>query len=285
MDRTALVTGMDTNAVARAVCSRLLMSGYQVVATSEDQAPTGGAVGAKFHAEHSEFPPVVFEAVDFASATSVSALVARLCTRSYDVVVNCASTLASSPEGNLRDESVDFDYAEFTRVLQYNVTAVAAICLGLKEHIKPGGAIINVTSTAGREGAFATMSYNASKAAVDNLTRSLANTLGAARGVRVNSIAPGWIPPSPDAAGEGVVALANALTPSVVAGEPSDVAGAVLYLIDASFQNGTVLSLDGGVSSSYLAYLLESLELQGVPIQDTISSLTSLISQAKRSRQ
>ncbi len=119
---------------------------------------------------------------------------------------------------------------------------MAAICIGLKDHIKSGGVIINVTSSAAQEGAFAAISYSASKAAVNSLTKSLANTLGPSRGVRVNSIAPGWIPPSSDVVEEGVMALANALTPSLVAGRPSDVVAAVHYLIAAPFQNGSVRS-------------------------------------------
>jgi NAD(P)-dependent dehydrogenase (short-subunit alcohol dehydrogenase family) len=198
------------------------------------------------------------------------------------VVINCASILATKSDGGLRNEFVEFDYSEFNRVMQYNVTAVAAICIGLKDHINPGGVIINVTSSAAQEGAFATISYNASKAAVNNLTKSLANTLGPSRGIRVNSIAPGWIPPSSDVAEEGVVALANTLTPSLATGSPDDVVAAVRYLIGASFQNGSIVTVDGGITSSYLAYMLEALQLQGSPTDETIRSLVSLIGQGKR---
>lgn len=282
MSKIALVTGMDTNVIARSICASLLEAGYEVVATSDGRFEAGEQDRAQFDAANAEFPPVTFETVDFCSEGSLAGLMSRLSTRTYDVVVNCGTTLATTPDGSLRNEYLEFDYSEFSRVLQYNLTAVAAICIGLKDHIKSGGVIINVTSSAAQEGAFATISYNASKAAVDSLTRSLANTLGPSRGVRVNSIAPGWIPPSAEAAEGGVVALANALTPSLVAGRPEDVVAAVHYLIAAPFQNGSVLTVDGGITSSYLVYMLEALQLQGSPVDETIQSLAALISQAKR---
>jgi 3-oxoacyl-[acyl-carrier protein] reductase len=145
----------------------------------------------KFKTEYTQFSQVKFETVDFCSEKSLTRLISNLSSRNYDVLINCASTLATKVNGNLRNESVDFDYLEFSRVMQYNVSAIAAICFGLKNQINLGGSIINVTSSAAQEGAFATVSYNASKAAVDNLTKSLANTLGLQRGIRVNSIAPG----------------------------------------------------------------------------------------------
>jgi 3-oxoacyl-[acyl-carrier protein] reductase len=282
MTKTALVTGMDANAIAKRICISLVESGYEVVATSEGQYDVGKEDRVRFDADCTDFHPVAFESVDFYSEESLASLISRLSTRTYDVVVNCAAALATKRDGKLRDEFAEFDFSEFSRVLQYNVTAVAAICIRLKDHIKPGGVIVNVTSSAAQEGAFATISYNASKAAVNSLTKSLANVMGVSRGVRVNSIAPGWIPPSSNVAEDGVVALANALTPSLVAGRPEDVAVAVRYLIDAPFQNGSILAVDGGITSSYLTYLLESLQLQGTSVDETIKSLVSLIGQGKR---
>ena len=172
------MTGMDTSVIAKDICVSMLESGYEVVATSEGRYDAGKEQRAQFDATYSDFPPVSFETVDFCSEASLSALILRLSSRSYDVVVNCASILATASDGSLSNEFATFDYSEFNRVLQYNVTAVAAICIGLKEHIRSGGVVINVTSSAAQEGAFATISYNASKAAVNSLTKSLANTLG-----------------------------------------------------------------------------------------------------------
>lgn len=280
MKKIALITGMDTSVIARSICTSLLETDHEVIATL-DSKDTSKEDIARFKTEYTQFPQVKFETVDFCSEKSLSTLISHLSNRNYDIVINCAATLAATSDGGLRNESVDFDYLEFNRVMQYNVSAVASICFGLKDQINTGGTIINITSAAAQEGAFATISYNASKAAVDNLTKSLANTFGLSKGIRVNSIAPGWIPPSSDVAAEGVVALANSLTPSLVNGNPNDVVAAVHYLINSSFQNGSIMSIDGGITSSYLSYMLESLQLQDAPIDETIKSLTSLISQGK----
>ncbi|MGW4411994.1 SDR family NAD(P)-dependent oxidoreductase [Nonomuraea sp. NPDC004702] len=281
MSRTALVTGMGSSAIAVGICESLLRSSFKVFATTEGKYEAGGEEREQFDAAHNEFTRVSFESVDFASETSIAELISRLESEVFDVIVNCASTIAFTDNGSLRNESTDFSFTEFNRVLQYNVTSIAAICLGLKEHVRPGGVIVNVTSVAGQEGAFATISYNASKAAVDNLTKSLANSLGSSTGIRVNGIAPGWIPPNTEAAAGGIVSLGNALTPSRATGTPDDVAKAVAFLIDAPFQNGSILRVDGGVSASYLPYMVESLELQGFPAEDTINSLTTLIRGAR----
>lgn len=282
MKKTALITGMDTNAIARDICASLLKTNYEVVAIIDCKSKTGTEELDRFNANHPEFSQVRFEMVNLCSETSLNALIARLSNQKYDTLIFCATTLASMSDGSLRNEAIDFDYSEFNRVMQYNVSSVAAICLGIKDWINSGGTIINITTTAAKEGAFATISYNASKSAVENLTKSLANTLGISKGIRVNSIAPGWIPPSDDVASGNVVALANSLTPSLVNGKSGDIVKAVHYLINSSFQNGTVLSINGGITSSYLPYMLESLELQGVSMDETIQMLASIISKNKK---
>jgi NAD(P)-dependent dehydrogenase (short-subunit alcohol dehydrogenase family) len=281
MAKTAFISGMDGSAIAVGIADSLLESGYEIVATSEGKYDAGEEARQEFDRTHERFPSVQFEKADFSSEEGVENLITRLCARTFDVVINCASTIALTEDGGLRDESVAFSFSEFGRVMQYNVTALAAVCFGLRNNINKGGSVINVTSGAAQEGAFATFAYNASKAAVDNLTKSFANTLGPSKGIRVNSIAPGWVPPNPDAAGQGIIALGNALTPSQVMGTPGDVAKAVQFLIDAPFQNGSVLPVDGGISSSYLPYLLESLELQGLPVNQVIDDLVQLVGKAK----
>lgn len=75
MNRTALVTGMDTSVIARSICVSLLESSYEVVATSEGRYEAGKEGRAQFDAACAEFPPVAFEAVDFCSEESLAALI------------------------------------------------------------------------------------------------------------------------------------------------------------------------------------------------------------------
>jgi NAD(P)-dependent dehydrogenase (short-subunit alcohol dehydrogenase family) len=60
----------------------------------------------------------------------------------------------------------------------------------------------------------------------------------------VNSVSPGWIPPNATVADGSVVDLANSLTPSSRNGDPKDVADAVFYLMNSSFQTGSDIAVD-----------------------------------------
>ncbi|MFT4165676.1 MAG: SDR family oxidoreductase [Microlunatus sp.] len=280
MEKFALLTGMGSNSLARAIASALLHSGYSVVAATEGDFEAGSDARNAFESSDPKHSDIIYESADFSSGDGIDDLVRRASIRDYDVLVNCTTVLALSGD-QLRNEGFDFSYDEFNRVLQTSVSSVAALCFGLATRIRAGGSIINVTSSAGKEGGFATISYNASKAAIDNLTKSLANVLGPSRGIHVNGLAPGWIPPSADAASGGIIALANALTPSLEIGQAEDAAKAALYLINSKFHNGTILPLDGGISSSYLPYMLESLELNGEPVKASIDSIAALAADAK----
>jgi NAD(P)-dependent dehydrogenase (short-subunit alcohol dehydrogenase family) len=137
------------------------------------------------------------------------------------------------------------------------------VFLGMK-HAAPvmkqqgSGSIISTASVAGLQAGFGPHPYSAAKAAVVQLTRSVATELGES-GVRVNCICPGGIatPLLASAFGEGEAALGTlrnflALAqPIRRAGLPEDIARAALWLAsdDASFVNGQAIVVDGGLTS------------------------------------
>ncbi|HEX5066239.1 MAG TPA: SDR family oxidoreductase [Myxococcota bacterium] len=106
--------------------------------------------------------------------------------------------------------------------------------------LREGGSIINVTSIEAHRAAPGYAIYSAMKAAVANLTKTLALELGP-RGIRVNCIAPDAIP---------TPGVGDALPPTPLArrGHADDVANAALYLASplAAFVTGTTLHVDGG---------------------------------------
>jgi 3-oxoacyl-[acyl-carrier protein] reductase len=116
--------------------------------------------------------------------------------------------------------------------------------------IKKGwGRILNASSVVGLYGNFGQSNYVATKAGVIGLTKVWARELGP-KGITVNAVAPGFI------ATEMVRQMPEAILKSMVErtpvrrmGEPRDVANAYLFLAseEASFINGAVLSVDGGV--------------------------------------
>lgn len=260
MNKVALVLGYDTSIIARESAKLLKEHDYDIIAVCND-------VSVK------QANTVLIKA-DLFDKKSVLELIEKLKMYKFDVIVNGHAVLALSENDNLRHEFFDFNYDAFDSTIRSNLTSIAAICIGLKDNINRNGCIVNITSSAAKEGGFATISYNASKAAVENFSKSLANNFGPYNGVRVNCVAPGWIPQNKSVVAGNIVDLANKITPLIPYGEPSNVAQAVLDLINNPYANGVTYSVDGGISSSYIMYMLESLELYG---EDTSSKMKALI--------
>ena len=107
------------------------------------------------------------------------------------------------------------------------------------------GAIINISSVSGMMGNAGQCNYSASKAGLIGLTKSVAKEL-AARGVRCNAVAPGFIKTdmTEDLADSPLVAA----IPLNHMGEVEDVADAVAYLATAKYVTGEVLRVDGGIA-------------------------------------
>jgi 3-oxoacyl-[acyl-carrier protein] reductase len=109
------------------------------------------------------------------------------------------------------------------------------------------GSIINISSIIGTFGRGGGVPYATAKAAILGMTRSLAHEV-AARGIRVNAIAPGWIDTEFIAPIKPLHAGIIAQTPMRQLGSPDDVAWAAVYLAsdEAKFMTGQVISPNGG---------------------------------------
>jgi len=160
-----------------------------------------------------------------------------------DAVVHCAGVFipASFEETTLDD---------FRTQWALNVEAPFTLSKEAVSHMAPGSSLIFISSTAGRIGFANTGAYAATKAAIDSFTRVWGIEL-AAKGIRVNGIAPGWIQtPMNEALREdaAVVESAIAATPAGRLGVPADIAPSVVFLAsdDAAFINGVVLDVGGG---------------------------------------
>lgn len=267
--KLALVTGYDTSVIARETSNLLLQSGYEIIAICKDIQ------------KKQDEKNILYYYADLFCPNSVNTLIEKLKIYHFDAIINCHAVLAETETGELRHEFFNFEYDTFDSIIRSNVTSIAAICIGLKDNIIHNGSIINVTSSAANEGAFATISYNASKAAIQNLSKSLSNNFGVYNGVRVNCVAPGWIPQNKNVVAGNIVDLANKITPLKQYGEATNVACAILSMMENPYANNVVYGVDGGITSSYLMYMLESLDLLGENTTEIMRNLTETVAYVK----
>jgi NAD(P)-dependent dehydrogenase (short-subunit alcohol dehydrogenase family) len=154
-----------------------------------------------------------------------------------DVLVNNAG-------GGFRAEFVEVSASGLDALMRENFTSAATLIRMVAPHMPSGGSIVNITSVEAHRAAPGFAVYAAMKAALANLTKSLAVELGP-RGIRVNCVAPDLIT-TPGVGEMGVRA------PLAREGVPDDVAGAVLFLASdlAAFVTGSTLHVDGGTGAA-----------------------------------
>jgi 3-oxoacyl-[acyl-carrier protein] reductase len=170
-----------------------------------------------------------------------------------DVWVNVAGVIDSVPVAELTRE-------RFDRVFAVNFFGALYGCQTAVRAMTAGGAIVNVVSAAIDEPAPGLAAYAVSKAALTQLTRTLALEVGR-QGIRVNAVAPGFIETPmtarhftradgsiDPALREKATAPMRRRSPLGMVGEPADVAAGIVYLVsdEARFVTGEVLRVNGG---------------------------------------
>ncbi|MGJ6980441.1 SDR family oxidoreductase [Aestuariimicrobium soli] len=143
----------------------------------------------------------------------------------------------------LEKETVD-------RVFNTNVQATLWITKAAVAHMGPGSSVINTSSIQSYDPSERLIEYAASKAAINNLTVTLADSLGP-KGIRVNAVAPGpiWTPLQPATRDGEEMKEFGADTPLGRAGQPAELAPAYVFLAsprDASYVSGTIIGVTGG---------------------------------------
>lgn len=160
-----------------------------------------------------------------------------------DILINNAAITRFIAMDNLDavdDEAWDAIYAVNVKGSFYCARAVAPIMKRLGE-----GLIVNTSSIAGFTGVGSSIPYAASKAAVISLTKSLARVLGPE--IRVNAVAPGFVPTRWNAGREAEHAGIIAQTPLGRLATPEDIAGvSIAFATDAKFVTGAIIVVDGG---------------------------------------
>lgn len=190
-------------------------------------------------------------ALDLLDQGAVEGLASRLDLPQQPVViVNCAS-------GMSKKSLLEVDYDEWISQYVVNVIAASNLVRGFVPHFAlHGGSVINISSEAAYRARPSAIAYDCAKAAVTAMTRSMASALKTYK-VRVNCVAPGWtiterhVGYGPESV-ERRAQLEAATTPAILErpAVPDEIAGAICFLAsdDASFIDGTVFHVDGGLS-------------------------------------
>ncbi len=246
-DRVALVTG-GGRAIGLACVEALAEAGARVIIADNDAAVA--ATGqATLRAKGLDAEVVVMDVTDSARVDAVAAEVARRHGR-IDILVNNAGIARSeTPAETVADE-------HWLNVLDVNLNGTFWCCraFGRQMLAQGAGAIVNIGSMSGFivNKPQAQSYYNASKAAVHHLTKSLAAEWGA-RGVRVNAVAPTYIATPLNEFVKSNPAMYDAWiggTPMARLGEVEEIASVVLFLASdaASLMTGSIVLADGGYS-------------------------------------
>jgi NAD(P)-dependent dehydrogenase (short-subunit alcohol dehydrogenase family) len=239
--RRAIVTGAASG-IGRAVAERLLRDGAQVLAVDRDAArlETLTAVNCNHHvadlADHEQRQILAAEAQD------------------YDWLVNSAGVILLKPIATVT-------LADWRHVQTVNAEATFFLCQQIGPRLRPGGAIVNLSSSSAKlANTTEVAAYAASKTTVLSITRSFAYAF-APIPIRVNAVCPGIIDtPMQDAVVAVVSAERGMSTSDFVAarhravplgrtGTAAECAGTIAFLLsdDAAYMTGQALNVTGGM--------------------------------------
>jgi acetoacetyl-CoA reductase len=236
MARVAVVTG-GTRGIGRAISVALKQTGYRVAANYGRDDAT-----ARQFAEETGIPVFKFDVANFsACADGVRGIEAAL--GPVEVLVNNAGITRDATMHRMSAESWD-------AVIRTNLSSCFNMSRAAIEGMRSRGfgRIVNIGSINGQAGQYGQVNYAAAKSGIHGFTKALAQE-GAARGITVNAVAPGYVDT------EMVRAVPKDVLDKIVAripvgrlGKAEDIARTVLFLVadDAGFITGSTLSVNGG---------------------------------------
>lgn len=230
--KKALVTG-GRQGIGRGIVEAFLREGADVVTCGRGSANIPGAT---------------WRQADVSDPEDVARL--RAACGPVDVLVNNAGV-------QVEQTVTDSSDADWDAVMGVNARGVFNMCRAFIPEMPTGGAIINIGSISGHVADPGMALYNASKAFVHGLTRSIAVDHGP--DIRCNAICPGWIETGMleagfDLARDPEQAKTDALTRHAMRrfGKPEDIAAMAVWLAsdEASFATGQMFTVDGGMTAA-----------------------------------
>jgi NAD(P)-dependent dehydrogenase (short-subunit alcohol dehydrogenase family) len=237
--KTAIVTG-GRQGIGRAIVDRYVAEGARVMTCGRGHRPTD--LDAQ----------VLWQTTDMADRNQVEELLDVTLTAFGEL-----STLVNNAGVQIEKNIVETSDDDWTQLMGVNAKGVFLACRACIPRMSEGASIINIGSISATTADPGLALYNASKAFVQGLTRSIAVDHGPA--VRCNAISPGWIMTGMadaafELANDPVAAKRDALARHPVGrfGKPDDIASLAVWLAsdEAGFASGQCYTLDGGMTAA-----------------------------------
>lgn len=236
MSRVAIVTG-GTRGIGEAISVALKDAGNQVAATY-----AGNDEAAQRFTDKTGIAAYKFDVSDYEQCVEAVAKIAAD-VGPVDILVNNAGI---TRDGTLHRMS----FEQWNSVIQTNLSSCFNMCHCVIEGMRERGfgRVVNIGSVNGQAGQYGQVNYAAAKSGIHGFTKALAQE-GAAKGITVNAIAPGYIDT------DMVRAVPERVLEKIIAGIPvgrlghaEEIARGVLFLVadDAGFVTGSTLSINGG---------------------------------------
>jgi 3-oxoacyl-[acyl-carrier protein] reductase len=219
-----------TSSIGKIIAKHFAKAGYSLVLHYNTNEKLANEIADSYSAELIQ--------ADLSDVKSAESFISSLKGGDYDVIVNNAGLAKSINE---------LDFNQWEEVLRVNTLVPTVIMAQAKDSMADKGCIINISSLYGHElfGELGLEAYDASKAALNSMTRTYAKKL--APHIRINAVAPGYVDSAWNAGmseEERSKLKKDLLIEEFV--DPEDVASLVLHVAENKSINGEVIYIDGG---------------------------------------